>query len=529
MKEILFISSYPVTYPPKSGGPIRSFHLSKHLGKIHAVTLVSYGDKDEDKKVGNVHFIQFAKTKLDRIVNTFVDPLFSFYIFVQGAKYLRKTIKQKIKNADIVVMEFPYQAFLLKRAKGLKIYDAHNVEYDLFQYILPKSFKSKIALWYVYFIEKKACHISDIVITCSREDRERIILLYNLPEDKVFVVPNGVDIEASSISKEEEKNRAKKVLHIEKPTVLFIGSRHSPNLQAVLFIESIAGHLKDFIFIVAGSVAGQFLEIKNIFKESMIQKTYLSNEDLLYGYGWHPKEHWGGLEIRWTNKEFIIDAPSNAKECRINFLSPFKNIVEIYIGQTYYGMLSVQKKWETLSISLPKQGSRLKFIFKKTKKRGNQLLGVAIKDIIFTLEGSAKKTYSSHECKNYPIIKENILFLDDLGDYDKKVVFKASDMAINPVTAGSGTNLKMFEYMANGIPVITTEVGKRGIAGKEKEYFLVSAQNEIPNTIKFLYSNKSIYSTLKDNARNYVEREYSWDLIGERFLEIINKEHARHA
>jgi|SRR5215211_3705507 len=38
----------------------------------------------------------------------------------------------------------------------------------------------------------------------------------------------------------------------------------------------------------------------------------------------------------------------------------------------------------------------------------------------------------------------------------------AADVAVNPVAYGSGSNLKMAEYMAAGLPVVTTPVGLRG-------------------------------------------------------------------
>ena len=37
------------------------------------------------------------------------------------------------------------------------------------------------------------------------------------------------------------------------------------------------------------------------------------------------------------------------------------------------------------------------------------------------------------------------------------------DLAINPVTTGSGTNLKMLDYMAAGVPVLSTPHGARGL------------------------------------------------------------------
>jgi glycosyltransferase involved in cell wall biosynthesis len=47
--------------------------------------------------------------------------------------------------------------------------------------------------------------------------------------------------------------------------------------------------------------------------------------------------------------------------------------------------------------------------------------------------------------------------VDDLGP-----MYAAADVAVNPVTSGSGSNLKLAEYLASGLPVVTTPVGLRG-------------------------------------------------------------------
>jgi glycosyltransferase involved in cell wall biosynthesis len=48
-------------------------------------------------------------------------------------------------------------------------------------------------------------------------------------------------------------------------------------------------------------------------------------------------------------------------------------------------------------------------------------------------------------------------FVDDL-----RPALAAADVAVNPVDVGSGSNLKLAEYLAAGLPVVTTPVGLRG-------------------------------------------------------------------
>jgi glycosyltransferase involved in cell wall biosynthesis len=48
-------------------------------------------------------------------------------------------------------------------------------------------------------------------------------------------------------------------------------------------------------------------------------------------------------------------------------------------------------------------------------------------------------------------------FVDDV-----KPLLAAADVALNPVPYGSGSNVKIAEYLAAGLPVVTTPIGARG-------------------------------------------------------------------
>ncbi|MDQ3233340.1 MAG: glycosyltransferase [Pseudobdellovibrionaceae bacterium] len=49
--------------------------------------------------------------------------------------------------------------------------------------------------------------------------------------------------------------------------------------------------------------------------------------------------------------------------------------------------------------------------------------------------------------------------------------FQAADFAINPVVRGSGSNVKIFEYLAARLPILSTEFGVRGsLLEPEKDY-----------------------------------------------------------
>ena len=57
---------------------------------------------------------------------------------------------------------------------------------------------------------------------------------------------------------------------------------------------------------------------------------------------------------------------------------------------------------------------------------------------------------------------KNVLFCGRLDDEYKDIVFNIADIGINPVSEGSGSNLKLAEYFAHKLPVVTTLFGARG-------------------------------------------------------------------
>ena len=91
--------------------------------------------------------------------------------------------------------------------------------------------------------------------------------------------------------------------------------------------------------------------------------------------------------------------------------------------------------------------------------------------------------------------------------------FEASDIAINPMLSGSGTNLKQLEYMAMGIPVVSTPVGARGIGFKTEVEGFIEDIVSFPAKVKLLISNPSLRARVGTNARIFVKNFFDWAAI----------------
>jgi glycosyltransferase involved in cell wall biosynthesis len=116
------------------------------------------------------------------------------------------------------------------------------------------------------------------------------------------------------------------------------------------------------------------------------------------------------------------------------------------------------------------------------------------------------------------IMPSNVGLLGLVSDEVKNRVFATVDFALNPMMSGSGTNLKMFDYMAAGIPIITTEFGTRGI--EDKSMFIVKSISDMPDAIKDF--NLADFSEKIESAREYVKSSFDWGAISDVLLRSLD-------
>jgi glycosyltransferase involved in cell wall biosynthesis len=92
----------------------------------------------------------------------------------------------------------------------------------------------------------------------------------------------------------------------------------------------------------------------------------------------------------------------------------------------------------------------------------------------------------------------------------------AAEIAVNPMFSGSGTNVKMVELMAAGLPIVTTAVGARGIDQQGEQAFLVADAPHMADGIRRLLADPELACRLGRTARRHAEARYSWERISER-------------
>lgn len=267
MKNILVLSTYPV-FPRKHGGQLRVYHLYYHLAAHHQVTIISFNYNDicpyYERKDGNLteisilisrqHMQQLYQVQKDvtiSIVDIMMPKLSHF------TTQYHETVHRYIESSDILVAAQPYLFHLFANYYDKKklIYDSQNVEYLLKKSMLPSDNISSNLLHDVFELEKNACIRSDFILGCSQDDVRQMVELYQVDSHKFVFVPNGVDLTSNPYMDGEMRTQNKIKLGLEKEFIIvFIGSAHPPNVNAVEHIFHIADRLPDIKFFIMGGL-----------------------------------------------------------------------------------------------------------------------------------------------------------------------------------------------------------------------------------------------------------------------------------
>lgn len=110
-------------------------------------------------------------------------------------------------------------------------------------------------------------------------------------------------------------------------------------------------------------------------------------------------------------------------------------------------------------------------------------------------------------------------FVDDLES-----VFDATDVALNPMVSGGGTNIKVLDYFARSLPVLSTPFGMRGIEAEDGEDAVIVDIDEFADALAGLTSDVDRRRAIGQNAKELVSRTYTWDGVSENLHRVLSEQ-----
>jgi glycosyltransferase involved in cell wall biosynthesis len=243
------------------GGVDRIFNLAKNVSKhginVYLVdrslkkslfSLFFDGDKYYEIKNGvakenwypfHVRFLFAGLNKLVQEVLNKIEGLLTFSTSSAGLSYVMDPYlfvklyficrKERI---DLIQCEFPITApssFIVKKLLKIPlVYDAHNVETEI-SWSLPNVSSTSTAI--TRLIENISCMVCDLIFVVSERDKKQLAS-WGIPEHKIEVIPNSVEVKRLSTALDGNKIRDKYKLN-DKIVMVFHGLLdYPPNEEA---------------------------------------------------------------------------------------------------------------------------------------------------------------------------------------------------------------------------------------------------------------------------------------------------------
>ena len=209
MKILMVFHAPP--WPPEIGPARRHYHeLVELLARGHRVSVLSYGTDDQRR-----HFLASLGSRCERVRfvplhrSRATQTLTRMWHFATTRSDFARLCTRRLQYAlDAMVREDRYDVVSfsttllgrLRLPEGLpRVGDTHNVEFDIFR----RAFEATPGMLRHYFrvqaaltkrLEVACTRRFDVV--CTTSERDRRMLQQAIPDARIAVVPNGVDLDA---------------------------------------------------------------------------------------------------------------------------------------------------------------------------------------------------------------------------------------------------------------------------------------------------------------------------------------------
>jgi glycosyltransferase involved in cell wall biosynthesis len=210
-----------------------------------------------------------------------------------------KILLKNLDKADVVFVEGPWQVSAIESLldDGLLIYSSHNYEPERFATLQDGSLFHRYLLNKVVSVEQEAVESADIVVCTSDRDRE-IYQKRTDPAD-ILVAPNGTHTDSLTEVKGENTVRDQLGLKEHDTIVLFIGSKHTPNIRALESLHEIATLVdnKAIQFVAVGTACNEVdIDTVNVQQIGFVEEIepYLEAAD----FAIHPMTSGGGTNVK---------------------------------------------------------------------------------------------------------------------------------------------------------------------------------------------------------------------------------------
>ena len=136
-------------------------------------------------------------------------------------------------------------------------------------------------------------------------------------------------------------------------------------------------------------------------------------------------------------------------------------------------------------------------------------------EVDFLIAGKVCQAFASRP------LPANMRLLGLVSEEQKAALLKGCDVALNPMISGSGTNLKMLDYLAAGLPILSTPSGARGLHIEHCVQANIQEPGGLRTGLKDMLEDRAFREALATRARRHAVERYSWKSIGDTVANVF--------
>jgi glycosyltransferase involved in cell wall biosynthesis len=118
-------------------------------------------------------------------------------------------------------------------------------------------------------------------------------------------------------------------------------------------------------------------------------------------------------------------------------------------------------------------------------------------------------------------LPSNVVITGLISEAELDRLLHSADVALNPIRSGGGTNLKLIEYFAAGVPVVSTPLGTRGTALSNGVELLICELAQFADGIRAVIAEPDTAQRRAEQARALAVLGYDWEPIGAAFAAAV--------
>jgi glycosyltransferase involved in cell wall biosynthesis len=119
------------------------------------------------------------------------------------------------------------------------------------------------------------------------------------------------------------------------------------------------------------------------------------------------------------------------------------------------------------------------------------------------------------------ITPANVVFTGNVTERTKAKLLDTADVALNPMRTGSGTNLKLIEYLTAAIPVLSTPFGARGTEVVDGEHLLLASPERLASGLDDILADPEASARRALAGRALVQHRYDWTRLGQTLSQLV--------